>query len=286
MIYLFLATLIWSFSFGLIKYNLAGIDPYLLSFMRLFLSMILFIPFYRKINFDKKNTLILFINGAIQFGLMYETYILSFNFLKAHEVVLFTILTPIYVTLYYDWLNKSLSLRFLLFSALSVIGSGIIVYSRLSSSDLWIGFMLVQFSNICFAVGQINYKRIKTRIQEINDNAAMFIMYSGAAAVSILFAAIMIRTVSIDFTFSQVLVILYLGIIASGIGFFLWNYGSVKVSSGILSTFNNLKIPFGITISLFFFNEAVDFLRFILGSLIIISAIILSNKSGKEHVKV
>jgi len=285
MIYLLIATLLWSFSFGLIKYNLAGIDPYFISFARLFLSMLLFIPFYRKINFERKISFLLFVNGAVQFGFMYEAYVLSFNFLKAHEVALFTILTPVYVTLYYDFLNKNLNIRFFLLAILSVFGAGIIVYSRLSSSNLWIGFLLVQFANICFAVGQINYKRIKTRIQEINDNAAMLIMYSGATAVSIVFAATMIRTVNLNFTFSQILVMLYLGIIASGIGFFLWNYGVTKVSSGILSTFNNLKIPFGITISLFFFNETVNLLRFLSGSLIIISAIILSNKSGEEHVK-
>ena len=50
----------------------------------------------------RKLSLRLLAIGALQYGVMYITYIASFRFLKAYEVALFTIFTPIYVTLFND----------------------------------------------------------------------------------------------------------------------------------------------------------------------------------------
>ena len=38
-------------------------------------------------------------------------------------------------------------------------------------------------------------------------------------------------------------VLVYLGIVASGIGFFLWNAGARRSAPGVLAVGNNLKIP-------------------------------------------
>ena len=40
--------------------------------------------------------------GVVQFGLMYITYIYSYQFLESFEIAIFTIFTPIYVTLIND----------------------------------------------------------------------------------------------------------------------------------------------------------------------------------------
>ena len=59
----------------------------------------------------------------------------------------------------------------------------------------------------------------------------------------------------------QVLVLLYLGLLASGVGFFLWNVGATRVSAGTLAVFNNVKIPLAVVVSLLFFAEQTDWLR-------------------------
>lgn len=285
MIYLLIASILWSFSFGLIKYNLSGVNSFLLAFARLFLSFILFLPFFKKDLFRDKNFNKYFLWGAIQFGLMYEAYILSFNYLLAHEVALFTIITPLYVSLYQDLLNKKLNPNNLLFAFMSVIGAGVIVFSKLLSTNLWIGILLVQISNICFALGQINYKLIKEKTPGINDNQAMLIMYAGAVVVASVFSLIFIKEINFSFSIEQIVIIIYLGLIASGVGFFLWNFGASKVNAGTLSTFNNLKIPLGIVVSLIVFNEKADFVKLTIGSLLIILSIIFSNKFGANHAK-
>ena len=44
--------------------------------------------------------------------------------------------------------------------------------------------------------------------------------------------------------------------LASGVGFFLWNLGATRVGAGTLAVMNNAKIPLSIAVSLLVFGEA------------------------------
>ena len=49
--------------------------------------------------------------------------------------------------------------------------------------------------------------------------------------------------------------------VASGLGFFLWNVGATRVGSGTLAVMNNAKIPLAVACSLLIFGEQADPLR-------------------------
>ena len=79
----------------------------------------------------------------------------------------------------------------------------------------------------------------------------------------------------------------YLGVVASGLGFFLWNKGSVLCRAGTLAAFNNAVVPLAMASSLFIFGESSElegsaYLRLILGSAFIIAAVALSEKTVKQ----
>jgi drug/metabolite transporter (DMT)-like permease len=44
-------------------------------------------------------------------------------------------------------------------------------------------------------------------------------------------------------------------VLASGLGFFLWNVGATRVSAGTLAVMNNAKVPLAVTVALVFFGE-------------------------------
>ena len=83
MFYLLLVSLIWAFSFGLIKNQLAGLDANFIAAARLLASVIVFLPFLRIKNLPKKQMISLFFAGAIQFGVMYIAYNYAFQYLKS-----------------------------------------------------------------------------------------------------------------------------------------------------------------------------------------------------------
>src|SRR3972149_6330007 len=106
MIYLLIVSLIWAFSFGLIKGQLTGLDANFVAAARLVVSLAAFLPFLRIKQVTSRLRWRLLVIGAVQFGLMYVAYTYAFQYLQAYEVALFTIFTPLYVTLINDAYQK------------------------------------------------------------------------------------------------------------------------------------------------------------------------------------
>jgi drug/metabolite transporter (DMT)-like permease len=281
MVLLLIASFIWAFSFGLIKKFLGGLDAGFVAFVRLALSFLLFLPLLRPRKLSLAQTLRLFLIGMVQFGLMYVFYIQSFRFLAAHQVALFTIFTPLYVAAADDLLEKRFRPLHFWTALLAVAGTAVIVYSGLRTSGLLAGFALVQASNLCFALGQIFYRRLPP-VKGWKDRDGFAWLYLGGTTAAALAMLLVSGPPSPDLGGSQVLALLYLGLLASGVGFFLWNVGAGKVSSGLLAVFNNVKIPLAIAVSLLFFREQTDIFRLALGGAAIILALFL-NSRGKGH---
>jgi carboxylate/amino acid/amine transporter len=274
------ASVIWAFSFGLIKRHLGGLDAGFVAFARLFLSCLLFLPLLRPRRVHRSLNLRLFTIGAVQFGLMYVFYIQSFHYLASHEVALFTIFTPLYVMAAVDLLERRFRPLHLWTALLAVAGTAVIVYSRLAASGLLTGFFLVQASNLCFALGQVLYRRLVGAGREWKDRDVFAWLYLGGAAAAFLSMLIFSGPRSLALGASQWLVLAYLGLLASGVGFFLWNVGAARVSAGTLAVFNNVKIPLAILVSLVFFRERTDLLRLVLGTALILAALALNSRRG------
>jgi drug/metabolite transporter (DMT)-like permease len=77
-------------------------------------------------------------------------------------------------------------------------------------------------------------------------------------------------------TATQWAVLAYLGILASGIGFFMWNVGATRVSTAMLSVMNNVKVPLAVTCSLLFFGESAEIWRLLAGGALIALALWLA----------
>jgi drug/metabolite transporter (DMT)-like permease len=291
MTYLLMASVIWAFSFGLIKNQLTGLDANVVSFLRLFISFLVFVPFLslKKLKIKHLNTSIVFhllAVGAIQFGLMYATYIYSFQFLKAYEVALFTILTPIYVTFVNDLINrKGIDLVAALSAVLAVLGAGFIVYKRLGDDLFVTGVLLVQVSNICFAVGQIYYRNLMQKLPQVSHSEVFAIPFLGGALITLLFSFTTADWTTVVISSSQLFTIIYLGLIASGVGFFLWNKGTLLVKTSTLAVMNNVKIPLAVLCAIFIFGEGTNWIRLLIGGGIMLFSVIISDEEQMKKYK-
>ncbi len=271
--FLILTSLVWAFSYGLIKGQLTGIDSTALTVMRLLCAAIVFLPFLRIKLIPKRNAWRLVFIGAVQFGIMYALYLRAYDYLKAYEVVLFTIFTPIYIALLDAALERRWEWRHLLAAVLAIVGGGIIHWKNAPSSDLAIGFIVMQFSNLCFAVGQIAWRRERLRIPKVRDSQVFALLYVGGVAAALIASLFSTDWLNLRLTLNQVGVILYLGVIASGFGFFWWNLGATRVNAGTLAVMNNAKIPVGIVVSILVFNESADGPRLLMCGLIMLIAV-------------
>lgn len=256
MLPLLLVSLIWAFSFGLIKRHLAGVDSTFVAATRLGLSLLVFLPFLRLRHLDARAIASLAGIGAIQFGVMYLAYIESFHFLQAYEAALFTITTPIFVTLFADALDRRFRPWALAAALLAVAGTAVVVLRATQLQLTLTGLLLVQLSNAAFAVGQVLYRQWRAARPEVPDHHVFALLYAGAFVIA--GAGMATRDISVTLGNAQLLTLLYLGVLASGAGFFLWNLGATRVGTGQLAVMNNAKVPLGVTVALLCFGEQAN----------------------------
>ena len=281
MFYLIVTTVIWSFSFSLIGNSLSpDINSWSLAFSR---SAIACILFSRWINFKIPISYIIKIIfiGALQIGIMYILYLNAFSYTSVQRILLFTITTPFYVTMISQIINKEIKLFAFFITLLSILGALIIRMTDFDTSD-FIGLILVQLANLCFASGQVLYKAMKAD-SKISTNVYTDFSFFFIGASLITFIGLIVSPVSYTYpnTISQWFLVLWLGVGASGIGYYFWNYGATKVNVETLATMNNLVIPLGLFIEIIFFSGSYDFETFVIGTVIIISSIVTSLRYDK-----
>lgn len=273
MAYLVVVSLIWAFSFGLIKDRLAGLDPSAVAAARLGLSLVFFLPLLRLRAAPSRVVLRLVGLGAVQYGLMYVLYIHAYRYLAAHEVALFTIFTPLWVAALDDLGRRRLRPRIHLAAALAAAGTAVVVYRSADASGLLTGFALVQISNAAFAFGQVRYKALRERHPDLKDGRVFAWLYLGGFAVAAIAAAFTWDGSLLRAGAQTWAVLAWLGLVATGVCFFLWNLGAVRVDAGLLAVMNDAKVPLAVAVSLLVFGEQADPVRLLLGGGVVLLAL-------------
>lgn len=281
MLALILTTLIWGFSFTLIGSMLKGIDSTLVASLRLGLACLCFLPLLRPRKLPGNSKYLLMGIGALQFGCMYVAYLSAFSYAPAYMVALFSSFTPLWIALFGSILKPTSHIRLLLAGTLATAGALLIRWGQeLEQEGLWKAFFLMQVSNICFGAGQLAYRSWKLKHAAHRERDSFAWLYLGGFLFSMTF--VLFRLVPAgelpEISLKQAGVIFYLGVIASGLGFYLWNYGSSRVSTGTLAAANNLLVPLAIIIALFFGKDHPDWRFFLPGSLCIFVALFVAPK--------
>lgn len=271
---LILVSIIWAFSFGLIKGQLTGIDPAIVASIRLLLCFVCFLPFILYSRNKQPNLQLLGL-GAMQFGLMYLLYISSYQYLPGYLVAVFTIFTPLYVLLINSIITKKFTLKLLYPVLLSIVGAAIIVFKDINQQGYLLGFILLQLANIAFATGQVGYKYIA---KEQPDRENMVWMYLGAAFLASSYSAVTVDLSTVAITGKQWLSLLYLGVISSGLCFYLWNKGARLVNATTLAVMNNGYVPLAVIFSVSIFAESADLERLLLGGTLIGLSVYLAQR--------
>ena len=281
MLLLVLASLLWSVSFALI--GRSGIDPDLLAAARLTLAALLFSPALLRQRVQPGRVLALMGIGAIQFGLMYVLVMRAYVHLEGHEVALLTITTPLFVVLAGALLSRRGSrgwrarpwcaAAIAVAAAYALRGGG----SRVGSeAAFWTGVALVQGANLSWAAGQVLYARVESS-SGAGSLARFGWLYVGGAVVACAWGAGQIGPGDLDLDTGQIVTLLYLGLVPSGVAFFLWNRGATRVGIGTLAAMNNLKIPLAVAVALAPpFNEPADLTRLLSSAALLAGALMIA----------
>nr|WP_217707614.1 carboxylate/amino acid/amine transporter [Cronobacter turicensis] len=270
---LIITTILWAFSFSLIGEYLAGhVDSTFSVLMRVGLAALVFLPFLRTRGQSLKTLTLYMLVGALQLGVMYLFSFRAYLYLTVSEFLLFTVLTPLYITLIYDLLSRRrLRWGYALSAGLAVIGAAIIRYDKVSE-HFWTGLLLVQLANISFAIGMVGYKRLMETHPMPQHNAFSW-FYLGAFVVAVIAWFALGNPQKLPTTGLQWGILVWLGVVASGLGYFMWNYGATQVDAGTLGIMNNMHVPAGLLVNLAIWQQQPHWPSFIIGGAVIVASL-------------
>jgi drug/metabolite transporter (DMT)-like permease len=281
---LFTVTIIWAFSFSLIGHFLAGsVDPYISILLRFLIASFVLLPFFDFSLLRKKISLHYIFIGMVQIGLMYIFYYKSFEFLSVPLVALLTITTPLYVQLISDLFFVKFSKQSLFALGASLIGAIFLKWAPLNQLEVR-GIILIQLANICFATGQVLYKFFQiNKRKEIPPLQSFFLFYVGAIIPIIPLVILKSDMSKLPHTMTHFVVILWLGVMASAVGYYLWNSGSLKVHQTQLAVMNNAVIPCAILVNFVIWKKLIQWQTFLIGTTLIALSILISHKIQRQY---
>ncbi|WP_462380354.1 EamA family transporter [Pseudomonas sp. Marseille-QA0892] len=275
--YLLVVTLLWAFSFSLIGEYLAGrVDSDFAVLARVAIAAVIFLPFTQWRGLPRPLLVGFWLAGALQFGITYICLYRSFTVLTVPEVLLFTVLTPIYVTL----LDDALARRFnpwALIAALVAVGGGIIIRFDRLEGDYLLGFILLQIANATFAAGQVLCRRLLLRYpvdQPLHRFFGHFFL--GAMLLALPSFLLFGDSARLPQTAVQWGVLVWMGLFATALGMFWWVKGSVQVNAGTLAVLNELHVPAGLVVNLLIWNRDADLPRLAAGGAVILASLWIS----------
>ena len=275
--YLLFVTLIQAFSFSLNGEYLAGhVDSYFAVLVRVLLAGLVFIPLTRWRQVEPGFMRGMLLIGALQFGITYVCLYLSFRVLTVPEVLLFTILTPLHVTLIEDAINRRFNPWALVAALVAVTGAAVIRFDSISP-DFFKGFLLLQLANFTYAAGQVLYKHLVARYpSELPHYRRFGFFYLGALAVVLPAFLLFGKAHFLPDAPVQWGVLLFLGLVSTALGMYWWNKGACLVSGGTLAVMNNLHVPVGLLLNLLIWNQHEPLGRLFFGALVILLAVWIS----------
>jgi drug/metabolite transporter (DMT)-like permease len=260
MLWLIISSVIWGLSFGLIKKVNLPVSPATLGLWRISWALILsgmWVGIMRRpIPFK------FFRAGFIQLGAMYAPYLAAFKYLQGHEVALWTMTTPFYIALIHSIQTRIFHERLFAIAGLVILGGvSMSINPGKEYSLQWEGVLLVQLSNVLFALGQQALRIQKPEPIELVDGAFGF--FAGAFVASFLWSVVSGNLqeaanghfIGTSLEQMQFAAVVLLGVISTGVGFLLWNFGASRVSIASLTVMADLKLPIAIGLAILLFNE-------------------------------
>nr|WP_314875995.1 carboxylate/amino acid/amine transporter [uncultured Pseudomonas sp.] len=281
--YLIIVALIQAFSFSLIGEYLAGnVDSYFAVLARVLLAGLVFLPLTRWRQVEPRFLRSMLLIGALQYGVTYVCLYLSFRVLTVPEVLLFTILTPLHVTLIEDALNRRFNPWALVAALVAVAGAAVIRMDSISG-EFFIGFLLLQLANFTYAAGQVLYRHLIARNPSDLPHYKRFgYFYLGALLVVLPAFLLFGNAQRLPSTDVQWLVLLFLGLVPTALGLYWWNKGACLVSGATLAVMNNLHVPVGLLLNLLIWNQHEPLGRLLIGGLIILGSVWLSRLGSND----
>ena len=278
-------SLVWAGSFVAVRMTVKEISPVDLGFLRFlvatpFMVLILFLS-KKETRLPAKELLSLSVLGLTGVTLLYIFQFIGIEYTTAStSAVLINTNVIFIVLLSATFLKEKFPLRKSAGIALSFAGVLVVIFAQMTNESIafsnvfLIGCIFIILSAFCWAIYSIVGKRLLDKYDPFTVTTYAFVLGT------IFFLPVVlpdITDVIQGVSFNGWMAILYLALICSVFGYVAWYYALSRIEAGRAAVFLNLIPLFTIVIS-FFTGEIPTFI-FLMGAILIIYGVYLTQKS-------
>ena len=119
---------------------------------------------------------------------------------------------------------------------------------------------------------------------QLDDKAVFGWFFIGALIIATICYALFGNSNKLPTTITQWGILIYLGLVASGLGYFMWNKGACMVNAGALAVMNNVLVPAGLVVNILIWNRDVDLVRLSIGGAVILFSLFVNETWVKKRV--
>ena len=274
MFYLLLASFLWGTSFIAGKFAYETLDPALVVLFRLIIAGVILFPITLRFIKENSKSDVDWKKIAVLGFLIYPaTFLLQFiglQYTSASSAATMIGIKPLMVILVGQlFFKEKASLTIWLLGIIAFIGVFLLVGLSDSEEISLIGCLLVLASTIVVALW---LRLSKSVLGNLNPKVYTALSLQLGILIGLPFMLLLVKDWNINFSYSSIIALLYLGIGCSLFANWAWNKGLSETETNKSGIFLALEPVFGVLFSIILLNDSLSFTSWVGVALVILSA--------------
>lgn len=274
MIYLLLASFLWGTSFIAGKFAYETLDPALVVLFRLIIAGVILFPITlrfikenSKSDVDWKKIALL---GFLTYPATFLLQFIGLQYTSASSAATMIGIEPLMVILIGQrFFKEKASLTIWLLGIIAFIGVFLLVGLSDSEEISLIGCLLVLTSTIVVALW---LRLSKSVLGNLNPKVYTALSLQLGTLIGLPFMLLLVKDWNINFSYSSIIALLYLGIGCSLFANWAWNKGLSETETNKSGIFLALEPVFGVLFSIILLNDSLSITSWVGVALVILSA--------------
>ena len=274
MIYLLLASFLWGTSFIAGKFAYETLDPALVVLFRLIIAGVILFPITlrfikenSKSDVDWKKIALL---GFLTYPATFLLQFIGLQYTSASSAATMIGIEPLMVILIGQlFFKEKASLTIWLLGIIAFIGVFLLVGLSDNEEISLIGCLLVLASTIVVALW---LRLSKSVLGNLNPKVYTALSLQLGTLIGLPFMLLLVKDWNINFSYSSIIALLYLGIGCSLFANWAWNKGLSETETNKSGIFLALEPVFGVLFSIILLNDSLSFTSWVGVALVILSA--------------
>lgn len=274
MFYLLLASFLWGTSFIAGKFAYETLDPALVVLFRLIIAGVILFPITlrfikenSKSDVDWKKIALL---GFLTYPATFLLQFIGLQYTSASSAATMIGIEPLMVILVGQlFFKEKASLTIWLLGIIAFIGVFLLVGLSDSEEISLIGCLLVLASTIVVALW---LRLSKSVLGNLNPKVYTALSLQLGTLIGLPFMLLLVKDWNINFSYSSIIALLYLGIGCSLFANWAWNKGLSETETNKSGIFLALEPVFGVLFSIILLNDSLSITSWVGVALVILSA--------------